>query len=188
MSSLSTGPLRDLRTFGFSTRGLEGAPYLLLHFGAALGVDQRYCHVIEPLVDEIEPAMEDAPVLVRRHGQVLRLRHAALDFPARDERPDLAAALRPLKDACDVVPLGDRQADWPGKKEGARIHEVEGLAGLEAGELPIEIAALEDEILAVQRDLPPPRSASVGSCCFPASTGSRRNPSILPRHVAATGA
>jgi len=58
-----------------------------------------------------------------------------------------------LQDARKVVPLGDHQADRPGKEEGAHVHEVEGLAGLKPGERLIEVLAIEDKVLATQRDL-----------------------------------
>src|SRR5512140_3543846 len=77
-----------------------------------------------------------------------------MDLPVGEEIPDAAAASRSLEDAGEVVPLRDCKADGPGKKEGARIHEVEALAGLKPIKLPVEVVAVEHEIFTAQRDLP----------------------------------
>ena len=71
--------LEDIRLFYH--RFLEGAAYFLPHYRAALGVDYGHGHVIELPFDKIEPSLKGDPVRVRCHGYVLRLRHAALDFP-----------------------------------------------------------------------------------------------------------
>ena len=62
------------------------------------------------------------------------------------------AASRSLEDVREIVSSRDYKTKWTDKKEGSHIHEVEVLTGLKPGKLPVDVLAVECEILATQRD------------------------------------
>src|ERR1700745_2071733 len=65
----------------FHLRFPEWAANCLLRYGASPYVDYCHRHCFETSIDEIEPSLQSDPVLLRRHGDILRLRHAVLDIP-----------------------------------------------------------------------------------------------------------
>ena len=142
---------KDIRLLHY--RFPERSGDFLLHPGASPGVDQRYGDVVETFVYEIDSSLQGDPVVPGRHGHVPGLGYAVLDLPVGEELPDNTGASRPLEDARKAIPFRNCEAKWTGKKEGADIHEVEVLTGLIPGKLPVEVVAVEQDILAAQKDL-----------------------------------
>ena len=74
-------------------------------------------------------------------------------FQSEKSFPMLLLPPDPWKMLAKLYPFVTARPMGTGKKEGAYIHEVEVLTGLKPGKLPVEVVAVEREILATQRDL-----------------------------------